>query len=156
MALVAALGAAQLATILATPIPQYEKGKGDYDNYEGMAIWGEKRQEAKISKDGSVEISPKKIANHMTYVKKDDVIHPDANKFLQSMTPSEYDENQYRFVQSSTMQNNLIGNYMMAKLDAQTNQMVSAIKNKKMSFKINQTLNVGEDLEFLNKQNDTL
>jgi len=156
VALVAALGAAQLATILATPIPQYEKGKGDYDNYEGMAIWGEKRQEAKISKDGSVEISPKKIANHMTYVKKDDVIHPDANKFLQSMTPNEYDENQYRFIQSSTMQNNLIGNYMMAKLDAQTNQMVSAIKNKKMSFKINQTLNVGEDLEFLNRQNDTL
>ena len=44
----------------------------------------------------------------------------------------------------------------MAKLDAQTNQMVSAIKNKKMSFKINQTLNVGEDLEFLNRQNNTL
>jgi hypothetical protein len=25
-----------------------------------------------------------------------------------------------------------------------------------MSFKINQTLNVGEDLEFLNRQNNTL
>ena len=156
VALTAAIGLAQLGTIISTPIPQYEKGKGDYDNYEGMAVWGEKRREVKISKDGTLELSPKKIDNHMTYVKKDDVIHPDANKFLSTLNQDSYDEQTYNYVQSSTVDSSVLGNFMMAKLDAQTNQMVSAIKNKKMSFKINQTLNVGEDLEFLNRQNNTL
>ncbi len=156
VALTAAIGLAQLGTIISQPIPQYAKGKGDYDNYEGMAVWGEKRREVKISKDGTLELSPKKIDNHMTYVKKDDVIHPDANKFLSTLNQDSYDEQTYNYVQSSTVDSAVLGNFMMAKLDAQTNQMVSAIKNKKMSFKINQTLNVGEDLEFLNRQNNTL
>lgn len=77
-----ALGAAQSAAILAAPMPKYAQGKGQYDNYEGPAIWGEKRREIKISKDGSIELSPKKIGNHLTHVKKDDIIHPDANKFM--------------------------------------------------------------------------
>jgi tape measure domain-containing protein len=147
---------AQTAIVAAQPIPQYAKGKGDYDNYEGMAVWGEKRRELKISKDGTLELSPKKIDNHMTYVKKDDVIHPNANKFLSLLNQDSYDKQTYDYVQSSTVDSSVLGNFMMAKLDAQTNRMVSAIKNKKMSFKINQTLNVGEDLEFLNRQNNTL
>lgn len=79
--LAAALGAAELAIAIATPIPKYRQGKGAYDNYEGPAIWGDGGiSEMRISKDGRLEMSPSTPA--LTFVKSTDKIHPDANEFL--------------------------------------------------------------------------
>lgn len=154
---VGAIGAINLATVLATPVPEYAKGKGDYDNYEGFAIWGEKRREAKISKDGSVEISPKKISNHLTHVKSDDIIHPNAEKFMSELQLDDVNARSYNFVKTQTKLPEFNNSQVLAaRLDNQTNRMVSALNKKKMSVKINQTLNIGDDLKFLERLNNTL
>lgn len=57
-AVVAAIGAAQLATILATPIPSYEKGTDDHQG--GPAIVGERRREAIITPDGKLFVTASK------------------------------------------------------------------------------------------------
>lgn len=81
-AIIGSLGAIQIARVLATPIPKYRFGKSASDNYEGPAIWGDGgKRELKISKDGTAEISG--TTPSLTYVKKDDIILPDADKELQ-------------------------------------------------------------------------
>lgn len=54
--LIIGLGAAQAAIVLATPLPEYAKGKKASDSYEGLAIAGEKGTEMKIDKDGKLEL----------------------------------------------------------------------------------------------------
>lgn len=83
IALAIAIGAAQLATAVATPIPQYEKGK-NADSYEGLAIWGEKRREVKVGRNG-IELSPSRPGNHLTHVYKDDVIYPSEQAFYSNL-----------------------------------------------------------------------
>ncbi len=85
IAFAAAQGALQLATVLATPIPQYEFGKPESDNYEGPAIWGEKRTEVKFNtKTGEIEYSPSTPS--LTNVRKDDVIYPSVPAFEKNFT----------------------------------------------------------------------
>jgi|GEM_PF-2900266 len=158
IALAAAIGAAQLATVVAQPIPAYEKGKGEYDNYEGVAVWGEKRQEAKISKDGSIELSPKKIGNHLTHVKKDDIIHPDASKFLSSLTDEQIynDIHKVSILASMSHQSETIKSYLVSQESAihnQTKQLVNAFKQKKAP-KINlyNNNNIADDIAFILKK----
>lgn len=77
--LVIAIGAAQLAAVIATPIPRYRHGKNLHDSYEGPAVVGDGgKKEAIIREDGSVHITDDKP--QLTYVKKRDVILPDANQ----------------------------------------------------------------------------
>lgn len=66
-----ALGAAQAATVLATPIPEYAKGKKESDSYEGLAIAGEKGTEMRIDKTGRLEILDKPT---LIYTKRGDTI----------------------------------------------------------------------------------
>ena len=54
-----ATAAAQTAAVVATPIPEYAKGKDPSDSYEGAMIWGEKGTEMKIDKDGKLSIATK-------------------------------------------------------------------------------------------------
>lgn len=59
--LTAALGAAQLATVVATPIPEYKGGKNKGDNYSGPAIVGDGgMNELVIEQDGSMYVTPNK------------------------------------------------------------------------------------------------
>lgn len=155
MVFAAAQGAVQLATVLAQPIPKYEKGKGDYDNYEGAAIWGEKRRELKISKDGSVEISPKRIDKHLTYVKKDDVIHPDADRVLSKLTYDDIVNKSFDFTRSSSPQISTT-DVVASKINIQNDKLVNELRKKKLSVKINQTIALGDEIAFLNKKNNTL
>ncbi|MDY8137559.1 hypothetical protein [Aquimarina sp. 2201CG5-10] len=84
------LGLAQTAAVIATPIPQYEFGKPTSDNYEGNAIWGEKRREVKYNPNtGRIEVSPNKPT--LTNVKKDDIIYPSINAFNRSMSFEDID-----------------------------------------------------------------
>ena len=58
------LAAAQAAVVLATPLPEYAKGKKASDGYEGLAIAGEKGTEMKIDKDGSLQLLTKPTLIH--------------------------------------------------------------------------------------------
>lgn len=79
-----AVSAAQLATVIATPIPRYFRGKnvpGSMDSYEGPAVVDDGgRPEAIIREDGSVEIGGN--TPRITHVKKRDVILPDADMLI--------------------------------------------------------------------------
>ena len=55
---VAALGAAQLATALATQIPEYYKGKKKGDSYEGLAIVGDRGAEL-VEREGKEQLISK-------------------------------------------------------------------------------------------------
>ena len=84
IALVAALGAAQLATVLATPIPQYKQGKKKGDNYEGMALLNDGgRDEVRLKSDGTAERI--KGRNVVEFVGKDDIIYPSVSAFNSEM-----------------------------------------------------------------------
>lgn len=77
--LAGAIGAIQLAAVIAQPIPRYKHGKNVHDDYEGPAIVGDGgRREAIIREDGSVHITDDRP--QLTHVKKRDVILPDANQ----------------------------------------------------------------------------
>lgn len=53
------IGAVQLATVLATPLPQYKHGKGPNDNYSGMAVVGDGYEpELRIDGNGDVSLTP--------------------------------------------------------------------------------------------------
>lgn len=80
-ALYAATGAAQLAAVMAQPIPKYAKGKKASDSYEGPMIWGEKQPEVKVDRAGNVEIARKPTFGT---TKKGDTIYPSIAAFENS------------------------------------------------------------------------
>jgi len=56
-----AIGAVQIAAVLATPIPQYKDGKKKSDNYSGLAWVGDGYEhELRIDPDGSTSLTPNK------------------------------------------------------------------------------------------------
>lgn len=76
-AIVGAIGAAQIAKVLATPIPKFFRGKDKNNTYEGPAIVGDGgKSEAILREDGSVEITPD--VPTLTHVGRRDIILPDA------------------------------------------------------------------------------
>lgn len=78
-ALYGAIGAAQLATVIAQPIPRYKHGKNVGDAYEGPAIVDDGgKPEAIIRENGTVEIGGN--TPRLTYVKSRDIVLPDASK----------------------------------------------------------------------------
>lgn len=160
---VAALGAVQLATVLAQPIPQFAEGKNFNDNYEGMAIWGERKRELKISKDGSMELSPKRIANHLTHVKKDDIIIPDANKYLNNLSDEELTRDLQKHIVMANVSHN---NYLSDKYDLikgmdisnekAADKIVKAINKKQQNFNVYNNLSLGKDIKFAKYLDDIL
>jgi hypothetical protein len=81
-AIVGGIGAAQLARVLATPIPKFYGGKSKENKYEGQAIVGDGgRQEAIIREGGKVEITPNTPTQ--TYIGRNDVIIPDARQLIE-------------------------------------------------------------------------
>ena len=155
------LSAIQTGIVLAQALPQFEKGKGEYDNYEGPAIWGEKRREAKISKDGSIEFSPKKIGNHLTTVKKDDIIHPDASKFISSLTDEQLynDIHKYSILASMQGQSNMINSMLIDKsISNQTDKLIKAYKSNRPKVNVynNISPSVSEDITYFLRKSNTL
>lgn len=155
--------AAQTGIIIAQAIPAFEKGKNERDNYQGAAIWGEKRQEVKISKDGSVELSPDKIGNHLTHVKKDDIILPDASKYLSNLSNNELYENIHKHTILSNMSNQTeaLNAYAIAKsfdnsMDKHSKKMIKAFKENRPKINLQNNNSIGRDLNFLGRLNDTL
>lgn len=77
VAMTAAMGAVQLATILATPIPKYAKGTDDGGHKGGMAIVGDGGKRELVSFDGKMWLTP----NTPTLVDmpKGAIVYPDAS-----------------------------------------------------------------------------
>ncbi len=124
-----AIAAAQLALAIATPLPKFKHGKGAYNDYEGFA-WVDDggKPEAIIRENGDIEIGTSDP--RITYVGKNDIVHPDANAFLQQM--------QLQAIRSTAA---MLGgapitekNYTKEMTDALTNELrgvKEAIRNKK-------------------------
>ncbi len=120
--IVGAIGAAQIARVLATPLPKYEKGKGIHDNYEGPAIVGEKRSELIVREDGSMEVTPNTPT--LTYLKKNDVVLPDASVLL-SMAKNATD----RTMRGAASMNQPNHDGMAKAINKMETSVVRAIKN---------------------------
>jgi hypothetical protein len=91
-----AIGAIELATAIAAPLPQYYMGKNvsefeqrnttktTHDRYEGPAIVGDGgRSELIVREDGRMEVTP--AQSTITYLKSKDIVLPDAKKALAQM-----------------------------------------------------------------------
>lgn len=77
-----ALGAAQLAIAIATPIPRFKDGLNK--DYEGPAVVGDGgKSEAIVRRDGKIEITP--ATDTLTHINRGDRILPDASVLMQSM-----------------------------------------------------------------------
>lgn len=154
----------QTGVVLAQTIPQFEHGKNANDDYEGLGIWGERRQEVKLSKDGRVEFSPKKIGNHLTHVKKDDIILPDASKFLSNLSDQELYDNihKHTILSSIAHQKNTIDSYLIAQSinkegKKQTDRLIRAMEKNKTKVNLyNNIPNMSDDLGYLLRKQDSL
>ena len=160
--------AAQTALVLAQPLPQFAEGKNLNDNYEGLGIWGERKQELKISKDGTVELSPKRIGNHLTYVKKDDIIIPDAERYLRGFSDMDLTSDLQRHVLLANISHQ---NYLANSLESTKNSndlvvskldtLNSTLERKKMRVVFNQNMKeagreIAKGLKFQQRKNNTL
>jgi len=89
-AVIAAIGAVQIASIIAQPIPKFAKGKNAGNNYEGLAYVGDGgMNELVINKDGSSWVTPNTPT--LTYVGRDtEVISGPAFQQMQIMAKPEY------------------------------------------------------------------
>lgn len=119
-----ALGAAQLAAVLATPLPKFKHGVTE-SKYEGLAIVGDGgKSEMHVRKDGSISITDDKP--QLTWVDRGDTIYPDAQKVLDDMrlaTSGAYDRRiNARAQVASTYDPRIAG-----KLD----KLTETVKNKK-------------------------
>lgn len=95
--LIIAVGAAQAAAVLATPIPKFEKGTPS--SPEGLAIVGEKGHELQINPDGSQQLTP--ATPTLTYLKKDTEII--SNYELKRMVSRETIGDVNNYVSNSTI-----------------------------------------------------
>lgn len=115
---VGALAAAQLAIAIATPIPKFKEGKSANSDYEGPAVVGDGgRSELIQREDGSMEVTPDKPT--LTWIGKDDIIHPDAEAALKqsaknnddfkkgTITKEKYDQENNR-IDANVIKNSLL------------------------------------------------
>lgn len=78
------VGAAEFAVAAAAPVPRYKHGKNSSDTYAGPAIVGDGgKRELVVRKNGRLELTPD--VPTLTYVDREDIIFPDAQKELAKM-----------------------------------------------------------------------
>ncbi len=83
VALVAALGAAQLAVAIATPVPRFKHGKNAGDNYEGFAVLDDGgKNEPHLKEDGTIEMSTGPARDRLTWVGQNDIVFPSLDAML--------------------------------------------------------------------------
>jgi hypothetical protein len=122
-ALAGAIGAVQLAAVIAQPIPRYKHGKNVGDAYEGPAVVDDGgKPEAIIREDGSIEIGGNKP--RMTYVGKNDIVLPDAN-MLADIVLSGHMGGGLKAISDSKPASDL------ARIEKGLKEVVAAVKDKK-------------------------
>lgn len=123
-----AMGAAQLAVAIATPIPAYAKGKGPTDSYEGPAMVGEAGREIGVSREGKVTMYDRPT---LTYLRKGDVIHP--NRVTEDMIRAAHIDRIQLIQQAGGNENTATG-----KLEEKTDKVIDQLRqlNKKPAILI--------------------
>lgn len=109
-AIAGAMGAIQVATILATPIPKYAKGTGDGGHSGGLAIVGDGGKREAVIVDNTLWITPD--IPTLVDMPKGSVVFPDANKLIEknainsinSINPT-YSENKPKVVVNNDYRN---------------------------------------------------
>jgi hypothetical protein len=113
-AITAALGAIQLATVIATPIPTYAKGTGRAKR--GLAVVGEKGRELMVGPDGSLAMTPS-TASLVNLGRGGQRIIPNRETELLLRAAKGADDQQSR--------------QMLQEMKDGNNKIVNAIRNKK-------------------------
>lgn len=114
-----AIGSAQLAAVLATPIPAFKHGKDKGNNYEGIAWVGDGMQsELVINPDGSAWVTP--AVPTLTHVSKDTEIlsGPELKKIMA-----------FQSLSGHTGGSQLDSNGIIQAVKDQTGKTINAIKN---------------------------
>jgi hypothetical protein len=129
IALTAAIGAAQIAAVVSRPIPRFKTGKGEYDKYEGPAWVGDGGKSEMIFREsGEVEKTPSTPI--MTWVGKNDIIHPDADALLNHTLQKQAAVMNYASDNSQLL---MLEN-ISTELKAVGNQVSKEIRNKREWF----------------------
>lgn len=163
IALALAQGAIQAGLIAATPIPRYRTGKRKNDSYQGLAVWGEEKQEAKFKKDGTIELSPKTPGNYLTHVDKDDIIVPDAQKYFNSLSDEDLYNNVHKHVLMANIasQNDAVNLYLQNiasnnKIYGEVKKLNENLRNSKHPIHLHNHNSVSDDLMFMFRKSKTL
>ena len=143
---VGAIGAVQLATALATPIPKFAEG-GTMDKDGLMMINDHKSGRLEVvERDGKFLMTNKK--NAVVEGKKGDIIHKDAKEFLGGIPENKLLENVEKYSILATIQHQ---NYLAQRADnlrlinsskLDTDRIVKAIKGQKTKFNITNTTKI--------------
>lgn len=152
------LGAAQLAIVAAQPVPKFaEGGVMDHDGYMMINDHHSGRLEV-VERGNELLMTSKK--NAVVKGEKGDIIHKDAKKYFDGVTDKDLISNlQYHTVMASIKSNERLVNVIENKRVKEANkfnsdQIVKAIKGQKTKVNINQSINIGEDLDFLHRLNN--
>jgi len=146
--IVSALGAGQMAAVLAAPIPKFEKGTMNAPG--GMALVDEKRPEIHTDRHGNIKSFGANAPN-LRYLEQGDKIYKSHEDF--------FDYGAKDSIQRSVWNmntHNLKAESQDKFLAMEIKKMVQALDRKNMSVKLNQKINVADDLNFLFSKNDTL
>lgn len=158
---VAALGAVQLATVLAQPIPRFaEGGEMDHDGLMMINDHPSGRKEI-IERDGMLLMTNKK--NAIVPGKRKDIIHPDANEYLSNISDKSLVKNLDNHVLMANVAHNnyisekyhLANSIKRSNLEA-ANKIVRAINSQSRPIYLNNKIGIEGDLKFLNRKNKTL
>jgi hypothetical protein len=136
VATIGAIGAVQLASAIAIPIPAF--AVGTENSPEGFALVGERGTETRIDPDGKVSLTPDKPT--LTYLKKGTVIKTaeDTKKmFSNSM--------------ADVMSYDKSGNFDLDKLDASYRRGVKELKKTFLSKKDNSTVITKSGVHYMYK-----
>lgn len=121
-ALQIALGAAQLAIVLATPLPRFKHGKGAGNSYEGPAVVDDGgKNEPIVRADGTIELNTGRPKDRVTWVGSNDIVYPSLDHMLKSIASPG--------VRGRSVESN--GNSEISRKLDQQNRILTQIANKK-------------------------
>ena len=155
---VGALGAIQLATVLATPIPKFaEGGEMKEDGLMMINDHNSGRLEL-VERKGDLYMSTKK--NAIVKGEQGDIIHKDAKGYFDNLSDSEISKDVNYYSMIASLQNNVrLANVHENKKiinsnNANTDRLIKVIKAQKTRFNVQNNLSLGGDIQFLSRLND--
>lgn len=118
---VGAMGLAQLARAIASPLPQFKHGKTN--SYEGPAIVGDGGQQEVIERNGSIELTP--ATPTVTYLRKEDKVYSSINKYMEyAVRP------RFKYLATTTERHDPMHDFM-GLMNKRLTSVEMAIRNKK-------------------------
>ena len=151
------LGAAQLATAIATPIPKFaEGGVMDKDGLMMINDHSSGRLEV-VERDGKLLMTDQK--NALVEGKKGDIIHKDAKEYFNGISDKDIINNarEHSILATISHQNylaNTLSNKMLVdNSKMQTDRIVKAIGKQKTRINLHNNVSLGDELKYINMSN---